>query len=122
MIIKNFLVSDKDIVIDLLLKELCKNNISYVYLSEINELHFDKYIFRFITKDDIVKLDILSLNEIFSSIVMFEENDDNLKLENLPHNYKKYNRNDLINNNRHTNMILKKQYKVQRNFVRTTYK
>lgn len=47
MIVRSIEINNKDTYIDLVIKELCKNNISYVYVKESNELHFDNYIFRF---------------------------------------------------------------------------
>lgn len=47
MIIKNITINNKDTFIELLIKELCKYNISYVYIKETSELHFSNYIFRF---------------------------------------------------------------------------
>lgn len=52
MEIKNFFINDKDSFINLIIKELCKNNISYLYIEELDEIHIENYIFRFFDKND----------------------------------------------------------------------
>ncbi len=47
MIVKNIKTNNKNLIIDLIIKELCENNISYVYIKDSSELHFNDYIFRF---------------------------------------------------------------------------
>jgi hypothetical protein len=54
VIVKNIVVHDKALYIELLLRELCQRGISYVFVE--NEIHFDKYIFRFYSYDEIKPL------------------------------------------------------------------
>ena len=52
MEIKNFFINDKQNFINIIIEELCKNNISYLYIKELNEIHIEDYIFRFYDKND----------------------------------------------------------------------
>lgn len=57
MKVENILVQNRDYFVNIILKELCKNGIPYVYLENGNELHVGNYIFRFFDYDE--TLDIL---------------------------------------------------------------
>ena len=49
MVIKNFIILEEKLnyFINEIIHELCIKNIPYLYIKEANELHFDKYIYRF---------------------------------------------------------------------------
>lgn len=81
MIVKNYLVSDKEIYLEYLIKELIKYNISYVLIDNY-EIHFTNYIIRLITKDELLSL---FKNDIFTEILVtnsFKENKTKNKLDN----------------------------------------
>ena len=61
MRVKNIFVNDIELFIDELIRELIKNEISYVQID--NEIHFDGYIYRFYEKVDICSLINLDLLE-----------------------------------------------------------
>ena len=61
MRVKNIFVNDIELFIDKLIRELIKNEISYVQID--NEIHFGGYIYRFYEKVDICSLINLDLLE-----------------------------------------------------------
>lgn len=70
MIVKDFYVSDKDYFIEYLIKY----GISYCFLKEENEIHFDNYIIRFHGKvNEIDKISAL-LNTLIDTISMDKKN------------------------------------------------
>lgn len=56
MQIKNFLTDNIEELEEFIIKELCKNGIQYTFIKEANEIHFDKYIFRFFDYSVIFKI------------------------------------------------------------------
>lgn len=53
MIIKNILINNKETFLDCLIKELILNNISYVLIDNY-EIHFNNYIIRLYTKEELI--------------------------------------------------------------------
>lgn len=99
MQIKNILTNEIDIVKEFIIKELCKKNIPYIFIKESNELHFDKYIFRFYDKKTVS----IALKKYITIPTIKTENDihfnNSNKKQKLRPNYK------------NTNNILKKHLK-----------
>lgn len=52
MKIKNFFINDKENFINVIIEELCKNNIQYLYIKELDEIHIENHIFRFFDKNN----------------------------------------------------------------------
>ena len=136
MIIKNlYIINNSEYFINNILKELCENNISYLYIKDTNELHFNKYIIRFITKENFIDIknqinydDLLfKIFEIAkdNKILLDNESYDTYDLTNL-----KERKNYLLNiklENQNTNIKLKninknKVLKKQLNSTRKIYK
>lgn len=117
MITKYFLVNDLEEITNIIIKKLCKSNIPYVYIKESNELHFDKYIFKFLTKN--ILFEFISVDEQplpSNELVSLISEEEIINLDDT--NTKKYNYNNIIKHNKETNMKLKKQYIPQKRFVR----
>ncbi len=117
MITKYFLVNDLEEITNTIIKKLCQNNIPYVYIKESNELHFDKYIFKFFTKN--ILFEFISMNEEpfpSNELLSLTLEEEIIELDDT--NTKKYNYNNIIKHNKETNMKLKKQYIPQKRFIR----
>lgn len=69
MIIKNYLVLQNiEHFIDELLSELCRRNISYVYIDSVRELHIENYIYRFFDEEEaleFIKYGVYYNNDVF---------------------------------------------------------
>lgn len=126
MIVKSVMVNNLKLFIEELLKELCKNNIQYVYIPESHELHYDKYIYKFYPIEIDNKITLRGLiNRKYISFLL----EDDIKWVPETHNVElldscedersEYEENrDIINNshnikykNHQTNMILKRNRK-----------
>lgn len=60
MIVRDVYVSDKEYFLEFLIRDLIKHGISYCFLKDDNELHFDNYIIRFHEKmNEIDNLNVL---------------------------------------------------------------
>lgn len=101
MKVKNILVYEKEKYIDLVIKELIKDGISYVQID--NELHFDDYIFKFYDINDKI-LDSMMKSENILSI--YEENKN---IEYIPHESTIY---EKVNHPRINKKKIKKQNKI----------
>ena len=117
MIVKCFLVSELEELINYIINYFCKNNISYIYIKETQELHFDKYIFKFFTKKEIFKYIVEKEQTILFDEIISVEPKDTKSISNNT-NTKKYNNNDIFKYNKETNIKLKKQYVPQKRFIR----
>ena len=117
MIVKCFLVNELEELINYIINYFCKNNISYIYIKETQELHFDKYIFKFFTKN--ILFEFMNMNEHpfpSNELLSLEPQEEIVKLKDT--NRKKYNYNNIVEHNKETNMKLKKQYIPQKRFIR----
>lgn len=117
MIVKCFLVNELEELINYIINYFCKNNISYIYIKETQELHFDKYIFKFFTKKEIFKYIIEKEKLISSHDIISLDPEDVISVSNNI-NTKKYNNNDIFKYNKTTNIKLKKQHIPQKRFIR----
>ena len=114
MIIKYFHVNNLEETTNMIIKKLCKKNIPYVYIKEPNEIHFDKYIFKFFTMD--ILFEFMNMNEQpfpSNELLSLEPQEEIVKLKDTN---RKYNYNNIIN--KETNMKFKKQYIPQKRFIR----
>ena len=112
MTIKNILVDNIDECINIILKELSKLNISYVYIEESNELHFDKYIFRFFTKKTVFEFlaSNIKVQESYQEPVIIENVSINDFINESSKSYRSINmKQQLRNENQKNNRVLKKQ-------------
>ena len=117
MIVKCFLVNELEEITNIIIKKLCKKNIPYVYIKETNEIHFDKYIFKFFTKNILFEFINMNEQQLPSNVILSSEPQEEIvKLEDM--NSKKYNYNNIVKHNKETNMKLKKQYIPQKRFIR----
>lgn len=109
-----YIVNNKEYFIKILLKELCKKNIPYLYISDSNELHFDNYIVRFIDKkitNNKTEFDelLFKIFEIAKDNKMFLDDENINEYENYLVNLKEENKkNNLKLKNNQNNKILKK--------------
>ena len=119
MIIKNlYILNDREDFINMFLKELCKENISFIYIKETNELHFNNYIIRFISIEKYSKqiiyeniFNLLTDNNFYSNIDLFDISDNNIEYNKYLLNLKQENINTNIKfkNQINNNKISKKQ-------------
>ena len=130
MIIKNMILPNEN-YLDESLKILCKNNISFVYIKEDKELHFDNFIVRFFFINKLIKtFDFDPLYEITNDI--FSLLDNNEKQEYIDcidnKNYNQLKKDDYKRNSNLVNIELKnnskkiKTIKKQLNPSRRIYK
>jgi len=76
MIIKNIILPNEN-YLDKTLKILCKNNISFVYIKEDKELHFDNFIVRFLFINKLInKFNFDPLYEITNDIFSLLDNNE----------------------------------------------
>lgn len=130
MIIKNIILPNEN-YLDKTLKSLCKNNISFVYIKEDKELHFDNFIVRFFFINKLINTFDFEMwdkitNDIFSLL------DNNEKQEYIDcidnKNYNQLKKDDYKRNSNLVNIELKnnskkiKTLKKQLNPSRRIYK
>lgn len=117
MIVKNLFVNEVDIYIDELLKELIKNEISYVKID--NEIHFDNYIIRLYDKNEVIRLFNESLNDKEGVFTFLNDvSNEYKKIDiNLPNYNDKYFKGKLIESPNKKN--IKKQNKLTNKLIKT---
>lgn len=136
MIIKNlYIINNSEYFINNIIKELCENNISYLYIKDTNELHFNKYIIRFITKENFIDIkNQINYDDLLFKIFEIAKDNktllDNESYDTYDLNNLKEHKNYLLNiklKNQNTNIKLKninknKVLKKQLNPTRRIYK
>jgi len=130
MIIKNIILPNEN-YLDKTLKILCKNNISFVYIKEDKELHFDNFIVRFLFINKLInKFNFDPLYEITNDIFSLLDNNEKQEyfdcIDNK--NYNQLKKDDYKRNSNLVNIELKnnskkiKTLKKQLNPSRRIYK
>lgn len=125
MQVKNILVTNKDIFIEFLIKELINNRISYVQID--NEFHFEDKIYRFFDKKDYQRevaaklvtetmhlIDIKDLGSKDSESGPFIKINENSKLDYTPNEKLRLNKNYLKEQNRQYQIQMRNNFRNKR--------
>ena len=129
MIIKNIILPNEN-YLDKTLKSLCKNNISFVYIKEDKELHFDNFIVRFFFINKLINtFDFEMWDKITNDIFSLLDNEKQEYIDCIDNkNYNQLKKDDYKRNSNLVNIELKnnskkiKTLKKQLNPSRRIYK
>lgn len=105
MIVKNILINNFDIYIDLLVRELINLGINYTLIE--NEIHFDNYIIRFYEIKDLmhfIESSVIDIKEYIKANINLKNSylklDTSFKNETLADNKYKVNKRKIHNQNK----------------------